>query len=41
MIFICHGDEDIATSFSDKVKTDLMIDTHVPSMFETVDLEKY
>jgi metallo-beta-lactamase family protein len=38
-IFVVHGDEHIAESFSLNIKEELMVDTYVPSMNEVVEIE--
>jgi metallo-beta-lactamase family protein len=38
-IFVCHGEESVAIGFASNLAEELRVDTHVPNMFETVELE--
>ncbi len=38
-VFICHADEDVGLSFSEKIKVELGLDTKVPNYEEVVDLD--
>lgn len=38
-IFIVHGEEDVATDFSKLINNDLGLNTYIPSLFESVELE--
>jgi metallo-beta-lactamase family protein len=38
-VFMVHGEEDVAQEFATNMKEDLLVETYVPSMLETVTLE--
>ncbi len=38
-VFICHAEEDVALSFSEKIKVELGLDTKVPNHEELVVLD--
>lgn len=38
-IFVCHGEESVATAFAGNLREELQVDTYVPNMEEIVELE--
>jgi metallo-beta-lactamase family protein len=38
-VFMVHGEEEVALQFADNIRTELRVDTHVPTLNEVVELE--